>query len=109
MFYLGSIAGILPYLLALSLTIVWGGHAGLPFFASEPTPETKNEISEEKKLPVENLKSFSFEKQIVTEKITAFLIPFCTRTKVFNFYLFRLFDSTEFGISLLRAPPVSLL
>lgn len=108
MFYLGSIAGILPYLLAFSLTLVLGGHAGLPFFASAPVSETKNEISEEKKLPVENLKSFTFDNQIIAKKIAVFLIPFCTPAKVFDFYLFRFVDSTELGISLLRAPPVSL-
>lgn len=108
MFYLGSIAGILPYLLAFSLTLVLGGHAGLPFFASAPVSETKNEISEEKKLPDENLKSFTFDNQIIAKKIAVFLIPFCTPAKVFDFYLFRFVDSTELGISLLRAPPVSL-
>lgn len=109
MFYLGSIAGILPYLLAFSLTILWGGHAGLPFFASGSTPETAKEIVEVKNLPVENSKSFSFENQVFAEAISIFRIPFCTRTKVFNLYLFRFFDSTELGISLLRAPPVSLI
>ena len=108
MFYLGSIAGILPYLLAFSLTIVWGGHAGLPFFTSASTTESQNEIVEEKVHPVENSKSFSFDNQIVVGKITAFLIPICPRKKVFNFYLFRSFHSTQLGIALLRAPPVSL-
>lgn len=105
MFYLGSIAGILPYLLVFSLTLVLGGHAGLPFFASASTHEIKNEISEEKKLPVENLKSFSFEEQVVNEIITVFPAPFCTRTKVFNFYLLRFINSPDIGISFLRAPP----
>ena len=107
MFYLGSIAGILPYLLAFSLTLVLGGHAGLPFLSSESKPEIKNEISDDKSLTVENVKSFTFGKQIVTEKITVFLISFCTSTKVLGLYLFRLADSTELGISLLRAPPIS--
>jgi len=108
MFYLGSIAGILPYLLAFSLTIAWGGHVGLPFFASESTPESKSEIIEDKDLSVENVNFFAFDNQIVTENIAAFATPFCTQTKAFNLYLFRLFDATGLGISLLRAPPISL-
>jgi hypothetical protein len=108
MFYLGSIAGILPYILAFSLTLVLGGHAGIPFLSLESKPEIKNEISEEKSLPVENIKSFTFDKQIVNEKITVFLVPFCTATKVFDHYSVRLFDSSGYGISLLRAPPIPL-
>ena len=108
MFYLGSIAGILPYLLALSLTILWGGHAGLPFFSSGSNAETTKEIVEVKKPTVENLKSFLFENHIFTEKTTVFQDQFFTQAKVLNHYLFRLFDSNYLGISLLRAPPVSL-
>lgn len=107
MFYLGSIAGILPYILVFSLTLVLGGHAGLPFFTSALIPESKNKINKEENFPAENLENLTFDNQIVIEKITPFLVPFCTRITVCNFCLFRLFDSTEFGFSLLRAPPIS--
>lgn len=108
MFYLGSIAGILPYILAFSLTLILGGHAGLPFFTSKSTPEIKNEMQEEGNHPVEDLKSFAFDMQSVAKKITVFLIPFDISATVLNLYLFRFVDSTKPGISLLRAPPVSL-
>jgi hypothetical protein len=105
MFYLGSIAGILPYILAFSLTLVWGGHAGLPFFVSGSTPETKNVIAKEENIPVEKLKSFAYHKQVITRKIDIAQIPSFTRTKVLSFYLVRFVDCAVLGISLLRAPP----
>ena len=105
MFYLGSIAGILPYILAFSLTLVWGGHAGLPFFASGSIPETKNVIEKKENIPVEKLKNFAFKKQNITRKIDVTQIPCFTRSKVLNFYLVRFVDAAVSGISLLRAPP----
>jgi len=109
MFYLGSIAGILPYILAFCLTLVWGGHAGIPFFTSGSTPESVNEIIVKESKPcVEKLASLDFENKIITEKTTKLIIPFNTRTELLNLYVFRYFNSTVLGISLLRAPPVSL-
>jgi len=105
MFYLGSIAGILPYILAFSLTLVWGGHAGLPFFASESTPETKHEIAKEENIPVEKLKIVVFAKQVITRKMDVTQTPFFTRTMRLGFYFVRFVDSAVLGISLLRAPP----
>ena len=108
MFYLGSIAGILPYILAFSLTLVWGGHASLPFFTSGSNLEPKNEIIDAKQSIVENSTSFTFDNQYIAKKIAVFQVPFYIRTKVFNFWLSQLFDFAKPGISLLRAPPVSL-
>jgi len=108
MFYLGSLAGILPYILAFSLTLVWGGHAGMPFFTSGSAPESAKQIVAENNPPVEKLKTLDFENQIITDETTVICVPFFTRTKLPNFYTFRLFDSKEFGIYLLRAPPLSL-
>jgi hypothetical protein len=108
MFYLGSIAGILPYLLAFSFTIVLGSHASLPLFKSEATTASKNEIPKEKHLSARNLKSFIVDNQVIAEKVIPFLMPFVTTTKVLGFYLFRLSDSSEPGISRLRAPPFFL-
>jgi hypothetical protein len=108
MFYLGSIAGFLPYILALSLTIVWGGHAGIPLLTSNSTSEEQNEFVKENESPFSGLKSFSFENQIITDKATQFPVQFFTRTKLLNFYFPRLFETTDSGISLLRAPPFSL-
>jgi len=107
MFYLGSIAGVLPYILAFTLTILLGGHAGFSFFASETASESKNKTVEENNLSSENLKNFEFDKKIVNEKLAQYIFPACTPIKVVNFYLLPLFSFTEFGISLLRAPPVS--
>ncbi len=109
MFYLGSIAGVLPYILAFTLTILLGGHAGFSFFASETTSESKNKTVEENNLPSENLKNFEFDKKIVIEKFASYIFQTCTPIKVFNFYFSPLFSFTEFGISLLRAPPVFFL
>jgi len=108
MFYLGSLAGILPYILAFSLTLVWGGHAGMPFFTSGSAPESAKQIVAENNPPVEKLKTLDFENQIITDETTVISVPFFTQTKLPNFYTFRLFDSKEFGIYLLRAPPLSL-
>ena len=108
MFYLGSLAGILPYILAFSLTLVWGGHTGMPFFTAGSTPESTKQIVKENNTPVEKLTTLDFENQIITDETTVICVPFFTRTKLPNFYTFRLFDSKEFGIYLLRAPPLSL-
>lgn len=108
MFYLGSIAGFLPYILALSLTIVWGGHASIPLFTSNSTFEVQNEFVKENESPIPGLMSFSFENQIITDKTTQFPVQFFTRTKLLNFNFPRLFEMTDSGISLLRAPPFSL-
>ncbi len=108
MFFLGSIGGILPYILALSLTIVWGGHAGMPCFTSGSATESPKEIVKKSDLPVDGQTYLKFENQIVTNKTTLFPVPFCTPEMLFNFCSFRLFDSTDPGISHLRAPPISL-
>jgi len=108
MFYLGSLAGILPYILAFSLTLVWGGHTGMPFFTAGSTPESTKQIVKENNTPVEKLTTLDFENQIITDETTVICVPFFTRTKLPNFYTFRLFHSKEFGIYLLRVPPLSL-
>lgn len=108
MFYLGSIAGFLPYILALSLTILWGGHAGMPFLTSNIAPESKTEILTEHKISIENPIKFRTYNQVIAEEVTEFSALFCTYTKLFNLKPLRLHYSTELGISLLRAPPVSL-
>src|ERR1035437_9649861 len=105
MFYLGSIAGILPYILVFSLTLVWGGHAGLPFFASGSISETKNEIAKEENIPAEKLKSFAFKKQFIASAIDLAQIPCITSTRVLSCYLALFIDSSVLGIPLLRAPP----
>ena len=55
-----------------------------------------------------HLKSFIIDNQVIAEKVIPFLMPFVTTTKVLGFYLFRLSDSSEPGISRLRAPPFFL-
>jgi len=107
MFYLGSLAGILPYILAFSLSLVWGGHAGFPFFTSGSSAESTKQIVKENNSPVEKLATLDFENQIITDEITVVCVPFFTRTKLPNFYTFWLVDSKELGIYLLRAPPFS--
>ena len=108
MFYLGSIAGFLPYILAFSLTIVWGGHAGIPFFSRASTPETSIEIVKENASRVEALSQIDSNNQAVEETFPVFPTSVCTPAKLFSFCFLRLFDAAEFGISPLRAPPVSL-
>jgi len=107
MFYLGSIAGILPYILAFSLTLVWGGHAGMPFFTSGSAPESTKQIVKENNPPVEKLTTLDFENQIITDETTVVCVPYFTRTKLPGIYTLGLFDSKELGIFLLRAPPFS--
>jgi len=106
MFYLGSLAGILPYILAFSLTLVWGGHAGMPFLASGSAPVPANEIVKENNPPIERLSNLEFDNQIITEKAVVFPIPFCTHAELPDLCEFRHFDSADIGISLLRAPPI---
>jgi len=108
MFYLGSIAGILPYILAFSLTLVWGGHAGMPFFTSGSAPVPANEMVTENHPSVEKLTNLDFENQIVIEKADVFSAPCFINTEFIDLYSFRQFDSSDIGISLLRAPPISL-
>ena len=108
MFYLGSIAGFLPYILAFSLTIVWSGHAGMPFFSRDSTPETSIEIVKENASKVEILLKIDSNNQAVEETFPVFGTSVRTLTELFNYCLIRVFDSAEFGISSLRAPPVSL-
>jgi len=108
MFYLGSMAGFLPYILAFSLTIVWSGHAGIPFFSRDSTPESQIEIVKENASEVEILLQIDSNNQSVEETFPVFAMSVRTRTRLYNFCLTQLFDSSEFGISSLRAPPVSL-
>jgi len=108
MFYLGSIAGFLPYILAFALTIVWSGHAGKPFFSRDSIPETSIGIVKESVSKVEILLQIDSDNQAVEETFPEFAYSVCTPTKLFSFCFLRLLGSEEFGISLLRAPPVSL-
>lgn len=108
MFYLGSLAGILPYILAFSLSLVWGGHAGMPFFTSGSSAESTKQIVKENNLPVEKLTTIDYENQIITDETTVICVSFFTRTKLPDFYTFRQFYSKKSGIYLLRAPPHSL-
>jgi hypothetical protein len=107
MFYLGSISGILPYILAFSLTIVLGSHAHFPFLKGGAIEESSNKISNEKSITVGHSSSFTYKKQIVTEDIRKFAFTYFKEVKVIVFYPFRLTDYSGIGISLLRAPPVS--
>lgn len=108
MFYLGSIAGFLPYILAFSLTILWGGQVGKPFFTRDSTPETSLRIVKENDSKVDILFQIDSNNQAVKAKFHEFRISVATPAKLFDFCFFRLFDAAEFGISPLRAPPVSL-
>jgi hypothetical protein len=107
MFFLGSISGILPYLLAFTLTIIWGGHAGMPFLRAGSAEESKNEISAGEKVASDLAENFVYINQIVTAKIFKFPVLCYSESKVLSFYTFRLSDYSGLGISLLRAPPVS--
>jgi hypothetical protein len=107
MFFLGSVSGFLPYILAFSITLVWGSHAGLPFFKAGAIAESQNEISDEKIISADSIGSYSYDNQVVTENIDEIPSIYDTGIKVFKCYLLRLFDFAGIGISLLRAPPVS--
>lgn len=108
MFFLGSIGGFLPYILALSLTIVWGGHAGMPYLTPDSTPGSANEIVKPGSSPVDCITNFKFENQIITDKTEIVPVFFRTPAKLFSICSFRLFDHADPGISPLRAPPISL-
>ena len=108
MFYLGSIAGILPYLLAFSLTIVLGSHAGLPFIKSNLSSTSQNEIAKEEIVNIKNIESYKVDNKTITNKIP--LIPPCFPlfVKIENFYLADFLKVYLAGISLLRAPPIHI-
>jgi len=107
MFYLGSIAGFLPYILALSLTLVWGGHAGLPFFTSPTTSESRNEIVKEIDYTQDVQINLNIFQAIVKEITNSIPVLFFVSTRVLNNYLTGSSGSSASGISLLRAPPLS--
>ncbi|MEI6680244.1 MAG: hypothetical protein WCL21_16670 [Mariniphaga sp.] len=107
MFFLGSISGILPYILAFSLTIIWGGHAGMPFLKAGVAEESKNEIAAEKKVTSDQTENFVYADQIVTAKTFNLPVLCYSESKLLGFYTFRIIDYCVLGISLLRAPPVS--
>lgn len=109
MFYLGSIAGILPYLLAFSLTIVLGGHAGLPFFKSATVSEPINEVSKAEQFNLTTINDYHIDNKVVKRKIETPPVLFSVKLKIENFYLCRFIKAFEAGTSLLRAPPVIIL
>jgi len=108
MFFLSSISGFLPYILAFSITLIWGGHAGLPYFKAGSPAESKNEISKEEDISADHLGSYSYKKQIINEKNDNDPVIGCHETKVLNFFLCHLPDFAGIGISSLRAPPIYL-
>jgi hypothetical protein len=107
MFFLGSISGILPYLLAFSLTIILGGHSGVPFLRAGSAEKSNNETSVEKKVTTDRTENFVYADQIVSAKTFKLPVLYCSESKALCAYTFRIFDYGGLGISLLRAPPVS--
>lgn len=107
MFFLGSVSGFLPYILAFSITIVWGSQVGLPFFKTGAIDESQNEISDEKIISADHTGNYSYDNHVITENIDEIPSIYYTGIKVFNCFLFRPFYFAGIGISLLRAPPVS--
>ena len=108
MFYLGSIAGILPYLLAFSLTIVLGSHAGIPFLKSTLSLTSPNEIVKEEIDNTKEVESYSVTDQIIEKTYPNLSDHLFLIVKLENFYpsgLPKVFDA---GISLLRAPPIHI-
>ena len=106
MFYLGSIAGILPYILALSLTIIWGGHVTIPLFTSHCSVDSTIEIKDEPNSLTKSLQCIDSENQVNISNILQFFALFSISSELVAFYRTELIESTESGISCLRAPPV---
>ena len=109
MFYLGSIAGILPYLLAFSLTIVLGSHAGLPFIKSNLSSTSQNEIAKEEIVNIKKIEFYNIDNQIVVSKSLKLPIVFHLLVEIENFYFTNFLIVFKAGISLLRAPPVRFI
>ena len=109
MFYLGSIAGILPYLLAFSLTIVLGSHAGLPFIKSNLISASHNEIAKEEIVNIKKIESYNIDNQIIESKPLKIPTVFHLLVAIENFYSSNFLIVFEAGISLLRAPPVQFI
>ncbi len=109
MFYLGSIAGILPYLLAFSLTIVLGSHAGLPFIKSNLSTTSSNEIAKEEIVNVKKIESYNIDNQIIVNKSLIIPTDFHLLVEIENFYFTNFLIVFEAGISLFRAPPVRFI
>jgi hypothetical protein len=108
MFYLGSIAGILPYLLAFSLTIVLGSHAGIPFIKSTLCPTSPKEIVKEEIAVAKKVESYCIDNNIVENVFPKVYAHFSLILRIGIFYptgLPKIFDA---GISLFRAPPVHI-
>ena len=108
MFYLGSIAGILPYLLAFSLTIVLGSHAGMPFLKSTLSSTTPNEIVKEEIDTIKEVVSYTIENQIIEKEFPKISSHFPLIVTIGNFYSSGLPKIVDAGISLLRAPPIHI-
>jgi hypothetical protein len=108
MFYLGSIAGILPYLLAFSLTIVLGSHAGIPFIKSTLCPTSPKEIVKEEIDTTIEIETYSINNQIIEKEYPKIFAHFSLIPRIGNFYPAGLPIVFDAGISLLRAPPVHI-
>ena len=106
MFYLGTIAGILPYILALSLTILWGGQATVPLFTSHSSVDSPSEIKKESNLSHDSQQSIDFVDQVTPSQNLQIFNAFSNHSQWFAFNRALLFDSAQQGITLLRAPPV---
>ena len=108
MFYLGSIAGILPYLLAFSLTIVLGSHAGMPFLKSTLSSTTPNEIVKEEISTAKEIESYSIDNQTIEKEYPKIYAHFSVIIRIWSFYPTGLPKVSDAGISLLRAPPIHI-
>ncbi len=109
MFYLGSIAGILPYLLAFSLTIVLGSHAGLPFIKSNLSSASQNEIAKEEIVNIKKIESYTIDNQLIVKEKPESPVCYPILVKIESFYPTSFLKGFEAGISLLRAPPVQFI
>ena len=108
MFYLGSIAGILPYLLAFSLTIVLGSHAGMPFLKSTLNSTSPKEIVKEEIDITKEVESYTVDSKIIEKICPKISVHFTLVVTIENFYPTGLPTVYDAGISLLRAPPIHI-
>ena len=109
MLYLGTIAGILPYIISLSLTILWCGHVTEPLFKQHCIVDSTSVIKKERNLSPASLQYIDYQNKIALSETLQFFTQFSTPPGLFAICPTLLFETTESEISFLRAPPAASL
>jgi hypothetical protein len=109
MFYLGTIAGILPYILSLSLTILWCGHVTVPLFKPHCVVDSASVIKKECNPSPASLQCIDYQNKVALSETLQLFTQFSIPPGLFAICPTLLFETTESGISCLPAPPAASL